>query len=161
MQIRTAEGRDLCAIEEIYDAARRFMRESGNLHQWSDGKPNKETAMADMARGVCYVLEDGDEILAVFMFSKEDDPCCANIYEGEWKNDLPYAVIHRIAVRYPGRGLMDACINYCFAKHSNLKIDTHRDNIPMQKALLKRGFEYCGIIYLDSGDERLAYQKST
>jgi hypothetical protein len=29
----------------------------------------------------------------------------------------------------------------------------------MQRALLKRGFKYCGIIYLESGDERLAYQR--
>ena len=29
----------------------------------------------------------------------------------------------------------------------------------MQYNLLKHGFTYCGIIYLQSGDERLAYQK--
>ena len=42
----------------------------------------------------------------------------------------------------------------------NLKIDTHRDNYPMQKSLKKNGFEYCGIIYLADGNERLAFQKS-
>ena len=30
----------------------------------------------------------------------------------------------------------------------------------MQRALEKSGFAYCGIIYLASGDERLAYQKT-
>jgi hypothetical protein len=29
----------------------------------------------------------------------------------------------------------------------------------MQHNILKHGFTYCGIIYLASGDERLAYQK--
>jgi len=29
----------------------------------------------------------------------------------------------------------------------------------MQHNLLKHGFSYCGIIYLLSGDERLAYQR--
>lgn len=29
----------------------------------------------------------------------------------------------------------------------------------MQHNILKHGFTYCGIIYLLSGDERLAYQK--
>ena len=29
----------------------------------------------------------------------------------------------------------------------------------MQHNILKHGFAYCGIIYLLSGDERLAYQK--
>jgi hypothetical protein len=36
------------------------------------------------------------------------------------------------------------------------------DDIPaiMQHNILKHGFTYCGIIYLLSGDERLAYQKT-
>ena len=29
----------------------------------------------------------------------------------------------------------------------------------LQKALAKYGFEYCGIIYLEDGDERIAFQK--
>ena len=29
----------------------------------------------------------------------------------------------------------------------------------MQHNILKAGFDYCGIIYLESGDERLAYQR--
>ncbi len=29
----------------------------------------------------------------------------------------------------------------------------------MQHNILKQGFSYCGIIYLESGDPRLAYQK--
>lgn len=37
-------------------------------------------------------------------------------------------------------------------------IDTHRDNKIMQHNITKHSFTYCGIIYLLSGDERLAYQ---
>lgn len=43
----------------------------------------------------------------------------------------------------------------------NIRIDTHRDNRIMQHNILKYGFSYCGIIYLLSGDERLAYQAVT
>ncbi|HNZ83431.1 MAG TPA: GNAT family N-acetyltransferase, partial [Sedimentibacter sp.] len=49
---------------------------------------------------------------------------------------------------------------WCFEKCRNLKIDTHRDNIPMQNLLNKNGFIRCGIIYLENGDERIAYQKA-
>lgn len=42
---------------------------------------------------------------------------------------------------------------------NNIRIDTHWDNKPMQGALAKAGFHYCGIIHLLDGDERLAYQK--
>lgn len=160
MQIRKTVSKDLPAISFIYDNARRFMTESGNPNQWNSGKPNVDTAREDMEAGVGYVLEDKGEILAVFMFSIGEDPTYKKIYGGAWKNDEPYAVIHRIAVKEQGRGLIDYCINECFRICPNLKIDTHRDNIPMQKALAKRGFEYCGIIYLENGDERLAYQKT-
>ena len=49
--------------------------------------------------------------------------------------------------------------SYCFDIVKSLRIDTHRQNIPMQNSLVKNGFRYCGIIYLESGDERIAYQK--
>ncbi len=160
MLIRKTEEKDLQIISEIYENAKRFMRESGNPNQWSDGKPNADTAREDMQNGVGYVAEENGEILAVFMFAVGDDPTYAKIYDGAWKNDLPYAVIHRIAVSKQGKGIIDFCINECFKICPNLKIDTHRDNIPMQKALSKRGFEYCGIIHLENGDERLAYQKT-
>ena len=160
MIIRKTEPADLFAIGEIYENAKRFMRESGNPTQWDDGKPNIDTAREDMESGVGYVAEENGEILAVFMFNIGNDVTYDKIYNGEWKNAEPYAVIHRIAVKEQGRGLIGYCIDECFKTFPNLKIDTHRNNIPMQKALLKRGFEYCGIIYLENGDERLAYQKT-
>lgn len=159
MQIRKTTPADLLAISEIYENAKRFMRESGNPNQWNSGRPNIDSAREDMENGVGYVLEENGEVLAVFMFSVGEDVTYKNIYSGEWLNLEPYAVIHRIAVKEQGRGLIDFCISYCFEICKNLKIDTHRDNIPMQKALLKRSFEYCGIIYLENGEERLAFQK--
>ena len=50
-------------------------------------------------------------------------------------------------------------MDFCFAHDVNIRIDTHRDNLIMQHNLLKHGFAYCGIIYLASGDTRLAYQR--
>ena len=159
MLIRKTEPKDLLQISEIYERAKRFMRESGNPTQWDDGKPNINTAREDMERCVGYVAEEDGEVLAVFMFSVGEDEIYRNIYEGAWLNAEPYAVIHRIAVKEQGKGLIGYCIDECFKICPNLKIDTHRNNLPMQKALLKRGFKYCGIIYLENGDERLAYQK--
>ncbi len=159
MLIRKTTPADLTAIAEIYENAKCFMRESGNPTQWND-KPNIDTAREDMERGVGYVAEEDGEVLAVFMFSVGEDETYVEIYDGKWLNSEPYAVIHRIAVKEQGRGLIGYCIDECFKICPNLKIDTHRNNIPMQKALTKRGFEYCGIIYLENGEERLAYQKT-
>ena len=161
MEIRKAKQSELEIIEKIYADARAFMRRSGNMKQWSGGEPKRETLISDIERGQLYTVWDCGEILAVFAYIEGIDETYINIYEGEWKNDLPYSVIHRIAVaeNAHGRGVARFCFDFAFEKYKNLKIDTHRDNIPMQKALLKCGFEYCGIIYLKNGDDRLAYQK--
>jgi hypothetical protein len=49
-------------------------------------------------------------------------------------------------------------MDWCFSQDGNIRIDTHRDNYIMRHCILSYGFRYCGIIYLASGDDRLAYQ---
>ncbi len=159
MKIRLAILSDVEAANEIYDKAREYMRTSGNVEQWSGSYPGEADILEGIADGTSYVCEDGDEIVATFYFKVGEDPTYKVIYDGEWKNSHEYAAIHRIAVKHHGRGIADFCYNECFRMYSNLKIDTHRDNIPMQKSLKKNGFEYCGIIYLQNGEERLAYQR--
>ena len=162
MEIVRAEKKHIPEIEEIYSAARRFMRDSGNMHQWVNGYPSRDIICEDIENGRLYLCVEGAEILCVFCYFFGDDPTYARIYEGAWKNAGKYGVIHRIAVseRAHGKGVTAFCFDWCFDRCKSLKIDTHRDNIPMQKALRKNGFEYCGIIYLASGDERLAYQRT-
>ena len=88
------------------------------------------------------------------------DPTYATIYNGKWIDaNRPYLVIHRIASRTESHGVMSEMLNFCFTMTENIRIDTHRDNHIMRHLLKKHGFEYCGIIYLANGDERLAYQK--
>ena len=160
MDIRKTTSQDVDEAAKLYDMARAFMRKSGNHQQWNSGHPNKEDILRDMSEGCSYVgVDENQEIIAVFFFKKGDDPTYKNIYEGEWKSVGEYAVIHRVAVKYNGQGLADQIYSFCFDKHQSLRIDTHRDNIPMQRSLAKNGFEYCGIIHLANGDERLAYQK--
>ena len=83
-----------------------------------------------------------------------------NIYEGAWLDtERPYHVVHRIASYPHVHGIFSAIMDFCIVHDPNIRIDTHRDNAIMQHNILKHGFTYCGIIYLLSGDERLAYQK--
>jgi RimJ/RimL family protein N-acetyltransferase len=160
MQIKKATINDLHEIIDIYAKAREYMISAGNPEQWKNGYPNESLIISDIKSDCLYVCEDSGEIIATFYFKVGEDATYKHIFEGEWKNSLPYAVIHRIAVKYQGRGLVKTCFDYCYGQHKNLKIDTHRDNLPMQKALSKNGFEYCGIIYLENGEERMAYQKT-
>ena len=161
MIIRKTTASDVLAAEKIYMDARRFMRENGNPTQWWNTYPNRDTVIADIEDGVGYVCEEDGEILAVFMFAPGPDKTYKVIYDGEWLNDEPYAVIHRIAVaeNAHGRGVAGFCFAECFKRFPNLKIDTHSDNIPMQRALARAGFEKCGIIHIETGEERVAFQK--
>lgn len=161
MKIRPATPDDLPAIMDVMDAARSIMRASGNLHQWADGYPPKERIVADIACGGGYVIEADDARLAgYFAFLPSPEPTYSAIYDGSWLVDTaPYHVIHRIASRPDVHGIFAAMLDYCSSLEPNIRIDTHRDNLIMQHLLAKHGFSYCGIIYLASGDERLAYQR--
>ena len=55
--------------------------------------------------------------------------------------------------------LAGAIFDWCQKSSPNIRIDTHHDNRVMQHLLTKHGFTYCGLIYLKSGAERLAYQR--
>ena len=162
MEIRLANQSDLVNIDAIYESARKFMRDTGNPDQWSTHYPSVDLIKSDIESSNLYTVCENDEILAVFFFKIGEDPTYQIINGGKWKNDLPYGVIHRIAVaeNAHGKGVSSFCFDFALSECGNLKIDTHRDNLPMQKVLKKNGFEYCGIINLENGDERLAFQKS-
>ena len=161
LEIRKATEHDVPCVLDIYASARRFMRETGNPNQWAGVYPAPEDVHSDIELSRLYVCTDGEEILGVFCYFEGVDPTYLKIYDGQWQSDAPYSVIHRIAVAESahGRGVAAACFDYAYNSSKNVRIDTHRDNLPMQKALLKNGFVRCGIIYLANGDERVAFQK--
>lgn len=162
MHIQKATHHHLPAIMAIYHTARQTMRSSGNPNQWTDGYPSQQIVEDDIRNGYCHLCVDQDgEIVGVFCFFVGHEPTYDNIYHGNWTNNdaTPYGVIHRIASSGTRKGVGAYCINWCYTQHSHIRIDTHRDNVIMQRILSTLGFKYCGVIYLNSGDERLAYEK--
>ena len=160
MNIRHATEADLPVIFSIYESARAFMWQNGNPHQWTNGYPQREILLEDLRLRRLYVCENETEVLGVFCYFFGEDSTYRRIYDGTWLNKQPYGVLHRIAVVSHRRGVASFCFDFCLSQCKNLKIDTHRDNLPMQRSLAKNGFVRCGVIYLENGDERLAYQKS-
>ena len=49
----------------------------------------------------------------------------------------------------------DVCL--CQGRADHLRIDTHRDNLPMQGASIKAGFERAGVVYVSDGTARVAF----
>ena len=158
--IREAQPSDMADIMKVMDAAKKIMRQSGNMHQWGEGYPSEAIISADMERNGGFVIEDGGRIVGYFAFLPSPEPTYSKIYNGKWLNDTEsYHVIHRIASYPDVHGIFSNVMDYCFSHESNVRIDTHRDNTIMQHNIERHGFTYCGIIYLASGDERLAYQR--
>ena len=151
---------DAPRINEVFAAAKQIMRSDGNAQQWADeGYPSIAAVEADLAKNGAFVVEDDGQVVAYFAFLPSPEPTYHVIYDGQWVDDTkPYHVIHRIASFPHVHGIFHSIMDFCFARETNIRIDTHRDNHIMQHNILKHGFAYCGIILLASGDERLAYQ---
>ena len=158
--IREARAEDIPQLMPIFEAARQIMRQSGNVHQWINGYPSEEVVRNDIERYGGFVVTDDEQIVGYFAFLPAPEPTYEKIYEGAWLDDEPYCVIHRLASWPDVHGIWDCVLEWAFERTNTLRVDTHRDNLIMQHNLEKHGFIYCGIIYLLSGDERLAYQKT-
>lgn len=156
--IRQATMADIPQLKEIFAIAHTFMASTGNPTQWAANYPSDELLKSDIASGDCYVILCNDNIAATFVLREGSDPTYTSIYDGAWLNDEPYAVVHRIASNGKEKGMMHTAMRFAKQRYRNIRIDTHRDNTVMQKAILREGFKYCGIIHCWNGSERQAYQ---
>lgn len=160
MGIRKSKPDDIEGILNIYDSARQYMIKNGNPDQWVNGYPDANIILKDIEKNHHFVCVDDNRLLACFAFIEGEDPTYNKIVKGKWLDNNPYAVIHRIAVLEHGKGVGSICIDWCFKRHNNIRVDTHEDNISMRRLLDKNGFQYCGVIFNSWGDERLVFQKN-
>lgn len=154
--IRKAQQEDLPRIEEIYAYARQFMAENGNPNQWGKTTPQTCLLEDDIQKGLLFVLVHENFIHGVFYFYIGPDPTYGVIEDGQWRSDAPYGTIHRIAGDGSG-GVLAAAVNFAKEHINHIRIDTHHDNRIMQRAVIKYGFQRSGIIYLENGSPRIAY----
>ena len=160
--IREAKRNMIPQLQEtVFVEAKQKMRESGNLHQWTGDYPSVQQLQKDIIYGNGYIVENQDKIpVAYFFMTERGEPTYKEIYDGQWLDDSStYAVIHRLASIKSVHGIASLIFEWASIHYDNIRIDTHRDNSPMQHIVEKNGFQYCGIIHLENGDERLAYQR--
>ncbi len=165
MNLRLSNEKDLNEIMNIINEAKKFL-ENNKVDQWQNGYPNKEVILNDINKNESYVIENKGEVIATTALSFAGEKNYDKIYEGKWISNGSYAVIHRIAVskvkglKNIGTEILKKSEELCIANGiNNIKIDTHEDNIPMQKLLLKNNYKYCGVIYLEDGSKRIAFEK--
>ena len=163
MEIRKTNISDFENILKIYDIARQYMVKSGNPNQWAKTNwPPEYLVKKDIQDGKSYVCINDGNIVAVFCYDYgyKIEPTYNIIENGTWIGDDNYGVVHRIATDGTVKGVGSFCINYAYNQCKHLRIDTHEDNIPMQKLLEKNNFVKCGIIYVgENKSPRIAFEK--
>jgi ribosomal protein S18 acetylase RimI-like enzyme len=167
MKLQLSTIKVIPRVMEIIKDAQNYLA-SLKIDQWQDGYPNTTQIELDIKNNDSYiVLNESNEVIGTTVFTTKKELPYQNI-DGNWitPKDAKYGVIHRLAVgdAYRKSGLAKFVFSECENRLkemnvNSMRIDTHRDNLGMQHMLKKRGYSYCGVIILDSGDERLAYEK--
>ena len=128
MEIRRATAQDHQRIMEIYRAAQDFMIQTGNPHQWGHFYPESSLIEKDIENGVCHVICADGDVHGVFALMEGPDPTYRYIEGGNWLNDAPYLVIHRIAGDGQVHGLVTKAAEYAKGLSANVRVDTYHEN---------------------------------
>lgn len=161
MNLRLARKEDAEECYKILDEGREYQKSMG-FEQWLSEYPVLQTVLDDVDEGIGYVIEDEQGIIGYCAIIFTGEPAYPSI-EGQWKSDLPYAVVHRIAFGDSRRGTgiskeaFRLIKDFCFSKVKSLRIDTMDENKVMRHVVSREGFQYCGIVYYN-GSPRLAYE---
>ncbi|MDO5040875.1 MAG: GNAT family N-acetyltransferase [Peptoniphilus sp.] len=159
MKFRKAISADLEIINEIFKEGSRSLGALG-VDQWQ----GSTVPVAEDEKGF-YVLEDGEEVTAVALIM-DYDPQYDMIYDGQWNYDENYVAVHKLATKITskrkgyGSTLLREIEKLAMDKGVYvIRIDTHRDNLPMNNLLIKQGYKRAGRIELIDGGKRVAYDK--
>ena len=163
--IRKTKPEDIPEIMNIIRDAQAGMKLLG-ISQWQNGYPQRSLIESDVESGVSFVLLDEGGIIGTAVISFGGEPTYDYI-EGAWlTSEAEFVVIHRLTIRPDRRGARLAERLFAEAERMcrergvrTMRIDTHEGNLPMQRAVERYGFVRCGVIYLNNGDPRLAYEK--
>ena len=164
MKIELSTKENLKDILNIINQAKIYMKENG-INQWNEDYPKIESLENDILNKNSYIVKDNDKIIGTFVLIFGNEKSYQKI-EGAWKKDIPYGTLHRVAVNNncKGKGVAGFILDFAeaLAKEKNvfsLRIDTHKDNISMRRFIEKSNFDFCGIIYVEDGTPRIAFEK--
>lgn len=168
MEIRKSICRDTGALMALFEEARGTIAQLG-IDQWQDGYPSLQVVDEDIALERSYAVIIDGQLCGTFVLIEDGEPTYDKIYEGAWQTEAQhqdYVAIHRVAVSVAvrGKGISTSIVSYAEAHaralgRTSLRIDTHKGNVVMRRMLEKHGFRYCGVIYLENGNPRVAYEK--
>lgn len=164
LQFRKAEEADLERIWVIIGQAKTQMRQLGS-HQWDEHYPTFETIQQDIETGNGYVFCKGNTVVAYGVISFDGEPVYNDI-DGQWTNELPYMIVHRLAVAdemkrqgMAKRFMLEAEEVSRQKGIYNFRVDTNYDNEYMLHLIDSLGFQYTGEVRYRGNNIRKAFEK--
>lgn len=164
---RKATLQDIDEVMRAVEDSREFLKAQGN-NQWMNGYPNRDDFINDINNGRLFVVFDQDDptiLVGVCALTYHEDDY-QNLYEGKWLTDLPYMVMHRVALKmeYRGHGygkrLFDVFVEQAKIEgYRSLRIDTHERNDVMRHLISSYGFVSCGKAILTPNKDRMVFER--
>lgn len=162
---RKAVETDLERIWQIIGQAKAQMNRLGS-RQWDENYPAIEHIRQDIQDGNGYVISREGLVIAYGVISFDGEPVYKDI-EGKWSNDLPYAIVHRLAVADEAKrqGIAKQFMLHAEEESRrkgvyNFRVDTKYDNAYMLHLIDTLGFHYCGEVYYRGNNARKAFDKT-
>lgn len=173
MEFRKAGAAHIERLAALYADARAAIA-AFSIDQWQDGYPRVTDIENDIRRDELWIGMTGERIdcAAALLCGKPGETSVDHTYDrienGAWLTCTrkDYAAVHRVACASWARGT--GCASQLMAYLAelarengkwSLRVDTHEGNLAMRKMLAKNEFAYCGVIYLENGDKRVAYER--
>ncbi len=157
--VRNATLGDLDHIMEMVDHSRSIMRANGNNSQWG-GYPGRDLIGNDIATGIGHVMTEGSRVVGYFAMLTQPEPTYEYIEDGLWLDDTtPYVTLHRLACVPGVQGIARCAFEWGEAHAPSVRVDTHLDNHIMLHIINGRGYTRCGVVYMQDGSPREAFQK--
>lgn len=163
---RKAEEQDRERVWKIIKQAKAQMKRLGSC-QWDESYPAIENIQEDIAHGDGYVICLNQQVIAYGVISFDGEPVYNQIIE-QWASNLPYVIVHRLAVADEAK---HQGIAKKFMLHAeelsrekgicHFRVDTKYDNTYMLRLIDSLGFSYRGnVFYRNNTEERMAFEKS-
>lgn len=153
IKIRPTQEGDIPSLLEIFENAKRYMRQQGNMEQWAGAYPDAEAVRRDMSEGWSYVVECDGEVVGTFCMMTAPEPTYAKL-----PLSGAYHTLHRVASNGKMRGVVGAAVAYSHSICPRVCIDTHPDNVAMLRAISNLGMDAIGTITLADGTPRLVFE---
>jgi GNAT superfamily N-acetyltransferase len=163
IKVRAAKMEDLDEIEAIVNEVVKEMNAVGN-YQWDEVYPLRENFKTDIDNGELWVACENNGTGKVLGMSALTEEQSIEYKECGWDISIPAIVMHRTAVSTAAqrRGVAQMF----FAKQDEIsrrrgynlcRVDTNRDNLPMQASIKKAGYEYSGDVRLLTKPESMKF----